>query len=80
MSTESRVFVVTCPVPPGAGKHLSVTAAGRTVTAVSPHGFRHEFELAQEVLADELEWQLFGEFLEIRVPYRSTAHDASLSG
>ena len=79
MSTESRVFVVTCPVPPGSGKDLSVTVAGRTVTAASPHGFRHEFELAHEALADELEWQLFGEFLEIRVPYRSTEYRSALS-
>ena len=79
MTAESRVFVVTCPVPPGSREHLSVTVAGRTVTALSPHGFRHEFELAPDALADELEWQLFGEFLEIRVPYRSPDDRSALS-
>jgi hypothetical protein len=76
MSTEPRVFVVTCRVPRGSGKHLSVKVAGRTVTATSPDGVRHEFEVPQEALADGLEWQLYGEFLEIRVPYRSAGIEA----
>ena len=76
MSTELRVFVVTCRVPPGSGKHLSVKVAGRTVTATSPDGLRHEFELPQGACADGLEWQLYGEFLEIRAPYRSAEIEA----
>ncbi len=79
MTAQSRVFVVTCPVPPGSREHLSVTVAGRTVTALSPHGFRHEFELPSDALADELEWQLHGEFLEIRIPYRSPDDRSALS-
>lgn len=79
--TESRVFVVTCRVPRGSGKHLSIKAVGRTVTATSLDGFRHEFELPQRALTAGLEWQLYGEFLEIRVPYRSAMDDLSaLSG
>lgn len=76
MSTEHRVFVVTCRVPRGSGKHLSVKVAGRTVTATSPDGFQHEFELPQGARADGLEWQLYGEFLEIRAPYRSAEIEA----
>jgi hypothetical protein len=73
--TESRVFVVTCRVPRGSGKHLSIKTAERTVTATSLDSFRHEFELPQQVLADGLEWKLYEEFLEIRVPYRSADAD-----
>ena len=52
MSTTPPVFVVTCSLPPGSAEHLHVAVEGRTVTAVSPDGFRHEFELPPEVAID----------------------------
>ena len=76
MNTELRVFVVTCRMPRGSGKHPSVKVAGRTVTATSSDGFRYEFELPEGARADGLEWQIYGEFLEIRVPYRSAEIEA----
>jgi hypothetical protein len=64
-----RVFVVTCPVPPGLASRLRLEVVEHTVTAVSKHGFRHSFRLPREVAVERLESQVFGNVLEIRMPY-----------
>ena len=71
MSNAPPVFVVTCSVPPGLGEHLGVEVEGRTVTAMSPGGFRHTFELPPEVAVEHLDWQVYADVLELRAPYRS---------
>jgi hypothetical protein len=43
------------------------------VTAASPDGFRHTFELPLEVAIERLEWQVYADILEVRAPYRSAA-------
>ena len=73
MSNTPHVFVVTCAVPRGSSERLRVALAGRTVTAASPDGFRHTFELPPEVAIDRLEWQVYADILEVRVPYESAA-------
>lgn len=70
MSGAPPVFVVTCSVPSGLGKHLRVEVAGRTVTALSPDGFRHTFELPPEVAVECLGWQVYAGILELRAPHR----------
>ena len=73
MSDLPHVFVVTCSVPRGASERLRVEVAGRTVTAESPDGFTHVFELPPEVMAERLEWQVFADnTLELRAPYGGT--------
>ena len=69
MSRAPSVFVVTCPVPRGLGEHLRVEVAGHTVTAVSPVGFRHAFELPPGVAVERLAWQVYADVLELRAPF-----------
>jgi hypothetical protein len=73
VSNTPHVFVVTCAVPRGSSERLHVELAGRTVTAASPDGFRHTFELPPEVAIERLEWQVYADILEVRAPYRSAA-------
>ena len=70
MNACSRVFVITCPIPPGSAREVRVEIAGRTAVAVSPRGFRHRFELPPDVAIEGLEWQVHGDVLELRAPYR----------
>jgi hypothetical protein len=70
MSTAVPVYAVTCSIPHGSGEHLRVEVAGQTVTAVSPYGFRHTFELPQEVAVEQLDWQVYADVLELRAPFR----------
>ena len=70
MSAGPRVFVITCPIPPGSSRDVRVEIAGRTAVAVTPHGFRHTFELPPDVAIEGLEWQVYGDVLELRAPYR----------
>jgi hypothetical protein len=63
-----RVFAVTCPLPPGAGRQLRVEVAGRSVTVSEP-GFRHIFELPADVTTEQLDWQVHANVLELRAPY-----------
>jgi hypothetical protein len=76
VNSPLHVFAVTCRVPRGSGKHLRVTAAGRTVTAESPDGFFHEFELPPEAATDAIQWQVHQDVLELRTAYRPRAHTA----
>jgi hypothetical protein len=71
VSNAPHVFVVTCAVPPSSSERLYVEVAGRTVTAMSPDGFRHTFELPLEIAIERLEWQVYADVLELRVPYRN---------
>ena len=73
MSDAPHVFVVTCPVPPDAAAQLRVEVAGREVTASSPDGFTHLFDLPKDVAIDQLGWQVYADALEVRAPYRSTS-------
>lgn len=73
MSNTPHVFVVTCAVPRGSSERLYVELAGRTVTAASPDGFRHSFELPAEVAIERLEWQVYADVLEVRAPYGSAS-------
>ena len=70
MTSTAPVFVVTCSVPHDSAEHLRVETAGRRVTAVSPKGFRHTFELPPEVAVEQLDWQVYADVLELRAPYR----------
>lgn len=70
MSSAPPVYVVTCSVPPGSSDVLRVEVAGRTATAVTPHGFRHTFELPPDVAVESLEWQVYADILELRAPLR----------
>jgi hypothetical protein len=63
-----RVFAVTFPLPPGVGRELRVEVAGRSVTVAEP-GFRHIFELPADVTAEQLDWQVHANILELRAPY-----------
>ena len=69
MNSTRRVFAVTCQVPRGSRKHLSVTVAGHTVTAVSSDGFLHEFDLPPQAATERIHWQVHGDVLELRTPY-----------
>ena len=71
MTTTWPIFTVTCPIPPGSGGQLRIEVAGRTVIAVSPIGFRHAFELPAGTATDRLEWRVYADILEVRVPYAS---------
>jgi hypothetical protein len=70
MSGSPRVFVITCPIPPGSARDVRVEIADRTAVAVTPRGFRHRFELPPDVAIEGLEWQVYGDVLELRAPYR----------
>ena len=39
--------------------------------ATSPTGFRHTFELPAGAATDRLEWRIYADILEVRVPYPS---------
>ena len=71
MTTTWPIFAVTCPVPTGAGTQLHVEVADRTVIATSPTGFRHTFELPAGAATGRLEWRIYADILEVRVPYAS---------
>jgi hypothetical protein len=71
VTTTWPIFAVTCPVPTGAGDQLRVGVTGRTVTAASPTGFQHTFELPVGAATDLLEWRVYADILEVRVPYPS---------
>jgi hypothetical protein len=71
MTTPPPAFVITCRVPSGSSDELRVDVAGRTATAATPRGFRHTFELPPDVAIEKLEWQVYADVLELRVPYRA---------
>jgi hypothetical protein len=54
-----------------------VEVAGRTVTAVSPDGFRHTFELPPEVAIERLGWQVHADVLELRAPLLAGNEDTA---
>lgn len=77
MNGAPPVFVVTCSVPQGSREHLRVEVAGRTVTAMSPDGFRHTFELPPEVAIERLGWQVYADVLELRAPLLAGSVDTA---
>ena len=74
MSVTIPVYVVTCRVPPGSGPQLRVEVAGRTVRVTGPGGFERTFELPPNVAIEWLQWQVYTDILELRVPYRGVDH------
>lgn len=67
--TPLRAFAVTCLVPEGAGQRLRVQVVGRTVTVAAPDGFTRTFELPSGAATEGLQWQVYGDMFELRVPY-----------
>ncbi len=70
MTSGSRVFAITCPIPRGSSRELRMEITDRTATATTSRGFRHTFELPVDVLIEDLEWQVHGDVLELRALYR----------
>jgi len=70
MSVTIPVYVVTCRVPPDSGPQLRVAIAGRTVRVTGPGGFERMFELPRYVATESLQWEVYADILELRVPYR----------
>jgi hypothetical protein len=71
MNVTLPVYVVTCPVPPGSAQQLRVEVAERTVRVTGPRGFEHTFELPRDLATDSLQWEVYTDILELRVPYRA---------
>jgi hypothetical protein len=71
MSVTIPVYVVTCRVPPGSGRQLRVAIAGRTVRVTGPGGFERTFELPPYVATESLQWEVYADILELRVPYQA---------
>jgi hypothetical protein len=78
MSSAPPTYVVTCPVPSASLDQLRLDVAGRTVTAVGTSGFRHTFELPAEAATDQLEWRVYADILELRVPLRAAVPQSSV--
>ncbi len=74
MTGGSRVFAITCPIPRGSSRELHIEIADRTAVAVTARGFRRRFELPPDVAIEGLEWQVYGDVLELRAPYRGAEH------
>lgn len=72
IDTARRTFAVTCVVPKDTGTELRVRVEGRTVTVAAPDGFTRTFELPSGAATEGLHWQVYGDVLELRVPYRSS--------
>ena len=71
MSVTIPVYVVTCRVPPGSGPQLRVAIADRTVRVTGPGGFERMFDLPPYVAIESLQWEVYTDVFELRVPHRS---------
>ena len=68
MISTAPVYVVTCRVPPGLGRELRVEIAGRTVRVTGANGFERAFELPANAAIKSLQWEVYTDILELRVP------------
>ena len=70
IDAPQHTYAVTCVVPKGARERLRVQVAGRTVTIAAPEGFMRTFHLPSGAATEGLQWHVFADILELRVPYR----------